>query len=165
MRSVSYDSAGDGACIAPEVKPPSTRGGGSSTIGDLAEGPGLFVMIALVVLLIVLGTAGFVLVGRERRKKREEEKRFVEDVERMRAEGRDLFDRVKEEGPKRVSYQELYGQAPPKDYKADSDVKVPPLPGPGLAGAGVGQGPPSPPEAEGFMVAKPNVPGTVDWEE
>jgi hypothetical protein len=165
MRSISYDSAGNGARAAPRIKTTSTSGGGSTTIGDIARGPGLFVMIALVIIMLVLGAVGFFLVRRERKKKREDEERFVKDVEKMRAEGRDLFDRVKEEGPKKVSYQELYGQAPPKDYRPPTEVVSTELPGPGLAGAGVGQGSAPSPKAAPLFAAPGAMDGKVDWEE
>jgi hypothetical protein len=154
MRSIVYDSAGDGACPAPELKAKQTRGGGSSPIGDLAEGPGLYALIALAVLMLVLGAIGFLLVRRENKRKKEEEKRFVAEVEKMRSEGRDLFERVKEEGPKKVSYEELYGQAPPKGFTQPTGERPPDLPGPGLAGAGIGDVPSSPVISE-----------KVNWEE
>jgi hypothetical protein len=135
-RYVISDTAGDGAQIIGPITPPGTGGGGGSNLSDIATPMNIGLIIALIVMLVLIGAASFYFARRQAKEKKKEEEEFIRHVEKMKAEGRDLFGKeVEEEGLKEVSYEELYGAPAPEGH----DLKGSEVPSDTLPGAGLGQ--------------------------
>ena len=129
------DTSGKGALLIGDIASHSnTTGGGTNPFGDFATVTNLVVVLTLLVAALVLGIIGFFLVRKQKKEKEREEAEFIKKVEAMRAEGKDLFGKEKEQtAAKAVSYEDLYGKPPPPDFKPQpSAAPAPSLPGPGL---------------------------------
>jgi len=135
-RYIMTDTAGEGATKVGEIKTGgSTGGGGGSNLADISTSTKIGVVVALVVLIAVIGIASFYFVRKQSKEKKKEEEEFIQHVKKMREEGKDLFGKeVEVEGSKQVSYEDLYGNAPPPDH----DVKGSGVPGATLPSAGLG---------------------------
>ncbi|MCU0799320.1 MAG: PKD domain-containing protein [Candidatus Thermoplasmatota archaeon] len=134
-RFIMTDTAGAGALKLGNISTQDTASGSShNPFGDFSRPTAIIVVVTLIVLVLIFGTVSFFLVRREREKRRKEEKEFLEKVEKMRSEGKDLFGKEKvEQGSKQVSYEELYGAPAPKGHDKTPAAPLPPsLPGPGL---------------------------------
>ncbi len=134
-RFIFTDTAGNGALKLGNISTQDTASGSSSNpFGDFSRPTAIIVVITLIVIVLIFGTVSFFLVRREKEKRKVEEREFLEKVEQMRAEGKDLFGKEKvEQGPKKVSYEELYGGPAPEGHDKTPTTPPPPsLPGPGL---------------------------------
>ncbi len=134
-RVIMTDTAGTGALKLGNISTQDTASGSSSNpFGDFSRPTAIIVIVTLMVIVLIFGTVSFFLVRREKEKHKKEEREFLEKVERMRAEGKDLFGKEKvEQGPKKVSYEELYGGPAPEGHDKTPAAPPPPsLPGPGL---------------------------------
>jgi len=135
-RYIMTDTAGEGAIKVGVIKTGgSTQGGGGSNLADISTPTKIGVVVALVVLIVVIGLASFYFVRKQSKEKKKEEEEFIQHVKKMREEGKNLFGKeVEVEGSKQVSYQDLYGNAPPPGH----DVKGSGVPGATLPSAGLG---------------------------
>lgn len=154
-RILVFDMAGDDVPEAPVLSSSNATGGGSSPLANIPRTTGIAIFAGLVILLAISGAVGYVLLKREKKKREDEEKRFVSEIEKMRSEGRDLFDRVKEDRTPQVSYEELYGSAPPQERKNFSEITPSGPPNTDSDLADVGD----------FTVAGKPVAGKISWEE
>lgn len=132
-RYVASDTAGNGALVVGELVPDTTSGGsGGSTFGDFDRKANWAVVIGMVLAILVLGGVGVFFLLRLRNEKRRKDREFDEYLESMKKEGKDLFGKKDEERTEEVSYEKLYGSAPPKDYKDNRGPVRSNLPKPGL---------------------------------
>jgi hypothetical protein len=109
-RYIMTDTAGEGALEIGEIKTGSSSGGGGSNFADLSTPTQVGVVIGLIVLLLVLGITSTIMLRRWIKQKKKEEQEFINHVEKLNEEGKDLFgkERVDEE-LKKASYDDLYG--------------------------------------------------------
>ncbi|MGA1847991.1 MAG: PKD domain-containing protein [Thermoplasmatota archaeon] len=110
-RYVMTDTAGGGALAVDEIKlGGSTSGGGGSNFADLSRPTQIGVIVGLIVLLAVLAVTSTILLRRWIKQKKKEEKEFIDHVEKLNAEGKDLFGKEKKtESVRRTPYDDLYG--------------------------------------------------------
>jgi hypothetical protein len=142
-RFIVTDTAGHGALTVDTIKPlGNSTGSSSSSFGDFTEPSNILVIIGIIVVLLVFGITGFILVRKQVKEKKKQEKEFLDHIESMKKEGKDPFgkDIEDEDGPSKASYKDLYGKPEPKGYeRSGSTPVVSTLPGPGLGGPVEGQ--------------------------
>lgn len=109
-RYVMTDTAGEGAMIVGRIESGgSSSEGGGSNFADLSRPTQIGVMIGLIVLLAILGITSTILLRRWMRQKKKEEKEFIEHVEKLNAEGKDLFGKERKTGDAgRTSYDDIH---------------------------------------------------------
>lgn len=137
QRYIITDTAGMGARIVDKITPlENSTGDSSSTFGDFAKPTNILVVIVIVIVLIIFGVSGFVLVQRQMKQKKEQEKEFIDHVNKLREEGKDPFGNELDEeegGKKETSYESLYGTEKPEGYvESSGETPASTLPGPGL---------------------------------
>ena len=132
------DTAGEGALTIGDVSRGTTSdGSGSSTFGETVEENLLLFLLGFILLAAIFMVASFLLVKKLRGENKRTEKEFMEEVEKMREEGEDLFGKKEEEKTEKVSYEDLYGSPAPQGHREDGAPVETSLPGPGLGKAPV----------------------------
>ena len=131
-RRTLSDTAGEGAFTIGDIEKERPGGSGSSTLGDTVKENLFFVLIGLLILALLFAVASVILIRKLRKDNRKKEKEFLDEVERMRDEGEDLFGKKEEVKTHKISYEDLYGTPAPKGYSDEESTVESQLPGPGL---------------------------------
>ncbi len=132
-RYILSDSAGEGALVVGTLASETTSSGsGSSPFGEGNISKNWPVLIAMLLGILILGGVSAYFVIRLRKEKKQKEKEFQEYVDNMKGEGKDLFGKEKKREIEVVSYQDIYGSKPPKDYTDTKGEVTGSLPKPGL---------------------------------
>jgi hypothetical protein len=137
-RYIITDTAGEGSLKVSPISPTdNSSGGSSSTFGDFARPTNIIAVIGVLVFLIILVVAGTIMVRKQIKEKKQQEKEFLEHIEKMKNEGKDPFGKEVEDegGSEKASYEDLYGGPKPEGYVGSSEnTGQTSLPGPGLGG-------------------------------
>jgi hypothetical protein len=137
-RIVLSDTAGEGALTIGDIsKGTASEGSGSSTFGETVEENLLLFLMGFILLAAIFIVASFLLVKKLRGENKRTEKEFMEEVEKMREGGEDLFGKKEEEKTEKVSYEDLYGSPAPQGHRENGAPVETSLPGPGLGKAPV----------------------------
>ncbi len=132
-RYILSDTAGEGALeVGTLVSETTSSGSGSSPFGDGDISKNWPVLIAMLVGLLILGGVAAYFLIRLRKEKKQKEEEFEKFVDNMKDGGKDLFGKEGKKEIEVVSYEDLYGSKPPKNYTDTKGEVKGSLPKPGL---------------------------------